>query len=86
MCLGLVPYHTEALAPEQLGKVHSSWKGSLSLLHLWVTAQGTAQLAHHGSEQAAAVTEALGGHTEVLLDMLLFPVPVSSPPFVQGTS
>lgn len=32
------------------------------LLHLWVIAQGTAQLAHHGSEQAVSVTKALGGH------------------------
>lgn len=68
-------------------QVHTSWKGSLSLIHLWVTAQGTGT-AGPLQIREGCTSESKGPgkpRSKLFLDKSLFPVPVYSP-FVEGTS
>lgn len=62
-------------------QVHTSWKGNLSLIHLWVSAQGTSitgplQTAegHIGESEGPGRLQ-----SKLLIDNSLFPVPVHSP-------
>lgn len=82
---GALPHRGTGL--RKAWQVHTSWKGSLSLIHLWVTAQGTGTTGPPQTREGC-IGESRGPgrlHCELLLDKSLFPVPVYSP-FVERTS